>query len=559
MNILGLAAFSHESTACLVQDGRVAAFIEEERLNRHKHTAVFPGEAIKLCLKMAGLKLRQIDQATFFWNPYLELTHNLKHLIKYFPRSLNLLLGPSGSDEFSSLGRIWAVLNLKRYFPHTPIYYCQHHLAHAATAYYPSGFKSAAILTLDGRGESTTLLMALGEGNRITKLREDKIPHSLGLLYSGVTDWLGFKAFSDEGKVMGLSSYGNRNLVKKFKRLVRFLPQGRIKLNLDYFQFHTHGRRQWLSKKFLNEFGPARKADEPITSYHKNMAKALQIVLEEGALYLVRQLYRLTKNPNLCLSGGVALNCLTNRRIIEETPFKRVFIPSMANDSGAALGSALYWYHQVKDELKRFPLKDVYLGPKFSDREILQVLKRRQLHYQKQADICATAAKLLSQGKIIGWFQGRMEAGPRALGNRSILADPRNPKMKDILNRRVKHREPFRPFAPSVLKEKSLDYFDYDNSPSMIVVAHVRPGKKHLVPSIVHVDNTVRLHTVEKNINPLYHRLITNFFKLTGIPVVLNTSFNDKEPIVCTPQHAVATFLQTDMDALAIGNYLVTK
>ena len=557
MNILGLTAFSHESAACLIQDGQITAFIEEERFNREKHASVFPLQAIKAVLKQAKIRPNDIDQITFFWQPWLEMTQNLVHLFRYFPASLNLFTGPSGSDRYTFSQRVLAVLSLKKYLASVspdlaqkPIFYCPHHLAHSASAFFVSPFDQAAILTLDGRGEAATSMMAIGEDNIIKVLQTEKIPHSLGLLYSAVTDYLGFTAFSDEGKVMGLSAYGNQSLVKLMRPLIKLKAHGRVELNLKYFSFHTHGRQQWLSPLFIKRFGSKQK---------QNIARALQVVLEIGAIHMVKHLYRLTHSPNLCLAGGVALNCLMTREIIRQTGFKNIFVQPVPNDAGAALGSALYFYHQCLKQPCTTTLKHVYFGPEYSDTEILTQLKKTRLNYVKLKSITAVVAKMISQGKIIAWFQGRMEVGPRALGNRSLLADPRRQDMKAILNQRVKHREWFRPFAPSVLVEHALEFFDVADSPYMILLAKVNSGKQKLIPAVTHVDKTARLQTVSLETNPRYWQLIHDFYQLTKIPLVLNTSFNDIEPIVCTPAQAITTFTRTDIDALAIGNFLVTK
>lgn len=556
MLILGLSAFSHESAAVLLLDGRVIAFVEEERLNREKHTAAFPERAIRKVFKIAGLKFMAVDQITFFWRPGLELRGNLRLILSYFPQSLNLLVGPSGSERYSPLQRIGSVLNLKFYLDRVspvlgakPVFYCPHHLAHAASSFYLSPFKKSAILTLDGRGEATTSLLGLGEARKIKVLYQEKIPHSLGLLYSAVTDYLGFKAFSDEGKVMGLSAYGDSRNFRQMKRLVKFLPGGRIRLNLKYFRFHTHGRKRWFAPGINKLLGQDKK----------NIAKALQLVLEQGAVHAARHLYRLTRLPNLCLAGGVALNCLMTRKIREETGFKNIFVVPTPHDAGAALGSALYFYHRFSSRPRRYGLASVNWGPAYSDRQIKRVLTAKKLPFKYVKDISSEAAKLLAGGKIIAWFQGRMEAGPRALGNRSILADPRQKRMKAELNRRVKHREWFRPFAPSVLTEEALNWFDTADSPYMISIARTKTAKRRLIPAVTHIDGTARLQTVSKKTNPRYWRLINHFFRLTGVPVVLNTSLNDREPIACSPEDAVRTFLGTNLDYLAIGHYLVSR
>jgi carbamoyltransferase len=569
MYILGLTSYAHEAACALIKDGEVKFLIEEERLNRQKHTWKYPFSAIEECLKREGITFKDIDHITFFWVPNREIFGNLAHFLKFFPSSLNLFKAPSGGDELTFLARVQLMNSvgekIREQFglSRTPrVHYIQHHLCHAASAFFVSGFQEAAILTVDGRGESASAVLSVGRGNRIEKIQQVKVPHSLGHLYAAVTDHLGFKPFFDEWKVMGMSAYGKDTYMSVFEDMLQLTDDGGYRLNLDYFHFHTHGQGRWTSDHFVAKLGPKRVQGEEYQQRHFDIAFALQRVVEKAGVHLANRLHKVTGLPNLCLAGGVVLNCLMNKRIIEETPFENVFIQPIANDAGAALGSTLYLYHQILDQPRRSVFNNVYYGPEFTDDEIEVVLKEKKISYAKSANIAKETAQHIAGEKIVGWFQGRMEAGPRALGNRSIVVSPLSAAMKDRLNSRVKKREHFRPFAPSVQEEKVDDYFCMPKgnaSPYMILVGDVREGKGTLIPAVTHADGTARVHTVSRAVNPRYWDLIEEFGKLTGVPVIINTSFNENEPIVCTPKEAVDCFLRTDFDVLAIGNFLVVK
>jgi len=568
MYILGLSSYSHESSCALIKDGEVRSLFEEERFNREKHTAKYPEHAIEQCLSAEGITINDIDYFTFFWVPQREIFGNVSHFIKYLPASLNLFKAPSGG-ELRFFERISLMKNIgQRIGQHfsldkTPkIHFIEHHLGHAASTFFVSKFEEAAILTIDGRGESTSTMFARGKGNKIEKLREIKVPNSLGHLYASITDYLGFYPFFDEWKVMGMSAYGKDTYVKDFEDLVHLLDNGEYRLNLKYFQFHTHGQAQWMSDDFMDKFGPKRAKKAEYTQHHYDIAYALQKVVEKTGVHLANHLYKQTQLPNLCMTGGVILNCLMNKRIIAETPFEDVFIQPIANDAGTSMGSALYYYHQILEQKRNFLFESPYLGNEFSNEEIEQVLSEKKVQYHKSENIAKETAKKIAEGKIVGWFQGKMEAGPRALGHRSIVVDPTDSKMKDRLNERVKKREHFRPFAPSILEEKVNEYFKMPKdqlSPYMILVGDVHEDKKNVIPAVTHADGTARVQTVNKEVNPVYWELISEFEKIKGVPVIINTSFNENEPIVCTPEHAVNCFLRTDFDVLAIGDYLVVK
>ncbi len=569
MYILGISSFSHESSCSLIKDGRIVSVIEEERLNREKHTWKYPANAIAQCLAMENITINDVEHITFFWAPNREIVGNLKHFLKYFPASLNLLKSPSGGGDLSFFERVKAMNNVGKRIAKQfnlavipEVEFIEHHLAHAASCFFVSPYKEAAILTIDGRGESTSTMMSVGRGNKISKLVEIKVPHSLGHLYAALTDHLGFKPFFDEWKVMGMSAYGQDTFVKEFEKLVILLPDGTYRLNLDYMSFHTHGGGRWLSDKFIRTFGHKRGPKEECHQSHFDLAFALQKTIERTGVHLANGIYERTKMENLCMTGGVVLNCLMNKRIVEETPFKNFFFQPIANDAGTSLGSALYYHHQELDRPRGFVFDSPYLGVAFDDEAIESALKQEGLKYVKSQNIAKDTAALIAQGKIVGWFQGRMEAGPRALGHRSIVVDPTKASMKDKLNARVKRREMFRPFAPSVLEEKASDYFIMPKgqaSPYMILIADVRPEKRAVLPAVTHKDGTARVHTVSRKTAPEYWDLINEFGKISGVPVLLNTSFNENEPIVCTPQEAVNCFLRTEFDVLAIGNFLVVK
>jgi carbamoyltransferase len=405
-------------------------------------------------------------------------------------------------------------------------------------------------------------MLAFGNGNGIRKLETVNVPHSLGHLYAAVTDHLGFEPFFDEWKVMGLSAYGTDKLEKEFRNVVDLLPAGNFRLNLDFFEFHTKGRRAWTSPHFTDTFGPKRHFDGTYTQHHYDLAYALQKTVEDAGTHIAKRLYDLTHSDNLCLTGGVALNVLMNRAIIEQTEFKNIFIQPIANDAGTSLGSALYHYHVKLNGSRKFIFDNVYWGPEYSNQEIEAALKEAGVRYKKVDNIAQQTAQHIADSRIVGWFQGRMESGPRALGNRSITVNPTDQNMKDILNARVKKREFFRPFAPSILEEKVSEFFEMPKnllSPYMVLVGNVKEEKRRLIPAVTHADNTARVHTVSRETNPRYWQLINEFYKLTGVPVLLNTSFNENEPIVCTPRHAIDCFLRTDFDVLAIGDFIIEK
>ncbi|MBF0532868.1 MAG: carbamoyl transferase [Candidatus Omnitrophica bacterium] len=569
MYVLGISCYAHESSAALLKDGEIRWLIEEERLNRERHTWKFPKMAINYCLEKERIRFSDISNVAFFWKPIDELTGNIHHLLKFFPQSLNLINAGSAAKEIRLLQRIFRKQTIgftlqKEFglkFPPAVQFY-EHHLCHAASAFLVSPFQDSAILTIDGRGESTTTMMAVGHGKKIKKILELHVPHSLGHLYAAITSYLGFKPFFDEWKVMGMSAYGKATYVSLFEDIVKLLPNGEFRLDLSYFSFHTHGQKHWISSKFIEDFGPPRLADMPYEQRHFDIAYGLQKMIEKTGVHLANALYERTRLDSICLAGGVVLNCLMNKKIIEETPFKNFFFQPISNDAGTSMGAGLLAYHKTSKAATKQMFDSIYLGPEFSDSEIEKVLLKQGVKYQRSSDICKDTAAHIAQGKIVGWFQGRMEAGPRALGCRSIAADPTRLDMKDKINSLVKKREFFRPFAPSILEEKVDQYFIMPKqqlSPYMILIGDVRPDKISVIPAVTHADHTARVHTVNRSANPIYWQLISEFEKITGVPVLLNTSFNEQEPIVCTPENAVNCFQRTAFDVLTIGNFIVQK
>lgn len=557
MNILGINCFSHDTSASLLRDGKIIAFAEEERFSRKKHTTDFPDSAIKYCLKEGEIDINQVDYVGFPYKPWVDWKRGFSDFIRSFPFTFPRFAGQSWFDL--KLSR--KISNFKKASSLSgEIIRTGHHEAHAASCFFTSPFQEAAILSIDRGGDYLSTLLAQGKDNQINVIKTIGNPHSVGSLYTVVTKYLGFKPNNGEGKVMGLAPYGRPTYLEQFRKLIRFEDDGDFKIDLSYFTYHKKGG-YGVSKKFINTFGPPRKPDSNIKPRHEDIAWVLQKVTEEAGIHLANYLYQKTQCKNLTIAGGVGLNSVMNAEILQNTPFEELFIQPASNDAGTSLGAALYIWHVILRNPRKYLMETAFYGPHFADTEIKQTLSHNKKVYQRVENPAQKAAELIAQGKIVGWFQGRMEAGPRALGNRSILADPRDPKMKDILNRKVKHREGFRPFAPSALEEKAAEYFDfYYPSPFMLKVLPIKKAKQKVIPAVSHVDGTGRIQTLNKNQNLKYWELIDHFEKITGVPVVLNTSFNIRgEPIVCTPQDALNCFYKTQLDALIIGDYLLEK
>lgn len=561
MITLGIKPFGHDTGAAIVVDGKIVAATSEERFNREKHSRKFPHNAIKFCLEQAGIdNINQIDEISIGFD-YLRLIFHLDVVgfFKYFPDYTKESL-------VNGVYQIKKVFGTKRILRDEmgykgPIKFLDHHDCHAAVAYYPSGFKDTAILTVDGRGELACTRIYQVEDNSFKKMFQLNYPNSLGAFYSCITEYLGFKDNEDEGKVMGLAAYGKNSLVRKMRKVL-IVENGSYRLKHKYFDFPRFPDRN-VSFEFVRLFGPPRKKGEEIIQRHKDIAKASQIVLEEAMVELAKHARNITGKRNLCLTGGVALNSVANGVIVRRKIFDSVYIYPAAGDDGICIGAALHSYYSCDNKRIYFKKnQSPYLGYSSSDKEILKAIKKYKLSYRKSKNICKDVAILLTKNKCVGWFQGRAEFGPRALGNRSIIVDPRKVKNKDLVNSKIKFREAFRPFAPSILQEYSEEYFETNGieSPYMILAFDVKKDKRTIIPAVTHVDGTARVQTVNKKQNLKYWSLINEFYGLTGVPVVLNTSFNRMgEPIVNKPKEAIDCFMGSGLDALALGDYLIVK
>ena len=592
MRILGISAFYHDSAAALIEDGEIIAAAQEERFTRKKHDARFPAAAIAYCLEEKGIDLGGVDYVAFYDKPLLKFERLLDTYLAFAPR---------GFQSFRKAMPLWIKEKLfqkellrKRLRQHANgfdwdkrLLFAEHHQSHAASAFYPSPFEEAVVLTMDGVGEWATTSIAIGRGRELDMVKEIHFPHSLGLLYSAFTYYAGFKVNSGEYKLMGLAPYGEPRYAQLIRdHLIDVKEDGSFRLDLSYFDYCT-GLRM-TSDKFHGLFGgPPRKPDEPLTQRHMDLAASVQRVLEETVLRLTWTLARETGIPNLCLAGGVALNCVANGKVLRDGSFQHLWIQPAAGDAGGALGAAYAVYHRLCERPRLGNVQDLmqggFLGPSYTQEEIERRLNAvgAQYHVLSESELIEAAVAAIVEGKAVGWFQGRMEFGPRALGARSILGDARSPQMQSLLNLKVKFRESFRPFAPSVLREDVSDWFELDaDSPYMLIVADVLERRRRAmseeekalfgidklnvprseIPAVTHVDYSARIQTVHEETNPRYYALISTFKRLTGCPVIVNTSFNVRgEPLVCTPEDAFRCFMGTEIDVLAIGNCLLKK
>jgi carbamoyltransferase len=564
VRILGLVGATHDSGLAILQDGLPEIVLEEERFNRKKRTKSFPRRSIAVALGPDAEGLAGIDVITTPWDVRKLRRTFLAALCGRLPWSLSLLLPASRTPQDNDIVLLnsYIARKFKRFgvdrLP--PFVNVGHHDSHAA-CFFVSPFEEAAVLVMDGFGDDASTSAYVGRANRLERLWHTSIFNSLGMVYTFLTKYLGFGGFSEEGKVMALAAYGDDTYVQAFRAVVRPEPGGRYSINPSYFSFDRFGELRPFRRKFLETFGPPRLPGEPLTDRHRDVARALQTVTEEIVLHMARELRRSTGLSKLCISGGVALNCVANARLLEESGFEQVWVPPCASDTGAPLGSALWHHHQTLGNPRRFEMKHPFFGKGYEEEEIGQALASAAISAEKleAGELLKRVARDLAAGKIVGWFQGRAEIGPRALGNRSLLADPRRPEMKDTINNKVKHREPFRPFAPAVLQERASEFFHLDQpDPFMTLAPRVRADKAHLIPAAVHVDGTGRIQTVEREANPRYYGVIAEFGKLTGVPVLLNTSFNRQEPIVQTPQEAISCYLRTGIDVLVLGDYYTT-
>jgi len=562
---LGISCYYHNSAAALLKDGHVIAAVEEERFSRKKFDDGYPKMAIDWCLNECAISPKQIDSVAFYDKPILKFERLLDNYIAVAPRGMYSFLDtiPKWLHK-----RLWIKNEIKNHLKDFKgnIIFPEHHMSHAAYAFYTSEFDESAILTIDGVGEWTTASFGIAKNNKIQLTNDIRWPHSLGLFYSAFTYFLGFKVNEGEYKLMGLSSYGKPKYYDLIKEnLIDVKNDGSIHLNMKYFAF-TYDKVM-TNENFAQLFGiPPRKEGQKTEQIHYDIGASAQKVLEDVMLKMVNHIYLKTKMKNLCMSGGVALNGVANYQILKNGPFDNVHIPPSPGDGGSAVGCAqyLYFVHNNKKRIiennhSKLIQENVYVGPSYNDEDIIKFLDSNNIKYEKfeKQSLLKKTAQLISTGNIVGWYQGKMEWGPRALGNRSILADPRNASMKDILNEKIKHRESFRPFAPSVLEEYASDFFDIDiPSPYMLIVAKVK--KPEIIPAVTHVDGTSRLQTVSNDANPLYYDLINEFYKITGVPVIINTSMNVMgEPIVNTPEQAFQMIVKTDMDCLVMGNNLI--
>jgi len=571
MYTLGISCYYHDSAAALLKDGKVISAVEEERFSRKKFDDGFPELAIDFCLKEAGITSNQLDYVAFYDKPVLKFERLLDNYIAVAPKGLFSFLDviPKWLHK-----RLWIKNEIRNYlkgFSGT-IIFPEHHMSHAAHTFFTSPFDEAAILSVDGVGEWTTSSFGKAYGTTIELTHDIRWPHSVGLFYSAFTYFLGFKVNEGEYKLMGLSAYGKPKYYDLIcDKLIDIKSDGSIHLNMEYFAF-TYDKVM-TNQNFSELFGiPPRKEDSKAEQIHYDIAASVQLVLEDILLKMADHVYKKTGMKNLCFGGGVALNGVANNRILNDGPFENLHIPPSPGDGGSAVGCAQYSYFcYTKNKREIMPnaeriKNNIYVGPSYSNDEIKLFLDKNTIQYKflETNSLLETTAKLISEQNVVGWFQGKMEWGPRALGNRSILADPRTKEMKDILNEKIKHRESFRPFAPSILEEFTSDYFEFASGrfseilPYMLLVARVKKPDK--IPAVTHVDGTGRLQTVSRNINPLYYDLINKFFKITNVPVVVNTSMNVRgEPIVNTPQHALNMLTKTDMDYLVIGNYIIQR
>ncbi|MCC7449404.1 MAG: carbamoyltransferase, partial [Anaerolineae bacterium] len=571
---LGINAYHGGASACLIKDGQLIAAAEEERFSRIKYWAGFPVQAIRYVLSEAQITPQDVDHIGISRNPNANLLQMALYAFRRRP-SLSLVTDRlKNTMKVTDLKSVFCEkLNVEATSLKADFHNVEHHRAHMASAFFVSPFDEAAILSVDGAGDFVTTMWGTGKGNKLDVKAEINFPHSLGIFYTAISQWLGFVKYGDEGKVMGLAPYGKPINLDQMRKMVRVQRDGTFELDLDYFVHHAEGAAMtWedgeptlgllFSSKLVDMFGPARMPRTEITQQHMDVAASLQAMLEEAEFAIVRKLQQETGQRALCMAGGVALNSAFNGKILPETAFTDIYIHPAAGDAGTSLGVCYYIYHQVLGQPRAFVMNNAYTGPQYANGTIQQALDTAGLRYQTLDEnaLVKCAAEIVARGDVLGWFQGRMEWGPRALGNRSIIADPRRDDMKDILNARIKHREKFRPFAPSILLERTGDYFDQTYpDPFMIKVYNVLPDKQKEIPAVTHVDGTGRLQTVDRQHTPLYWSLINAFGELTGTPVILNTSFNENEPIVSQPQEAIDCFMRTKMDALAIGNYLVQK
>ena len=614
MYILGINAYHGDAAAAIVKDGQLLAAVEEERFNRVKHCAGFPSESVRYCLEAAGVGIEDVAHIGISRDPAAHLHKKVLFAATRAARQAagtrkqgaerrrqgtaitsvveigethegNGANGRHGvfaqiKDRLNNAAKVRdlkddlvGALGVSKRQLRAQFHNIEHHHAHLASSFYVSPFDRAALLSIDGFGDFISTMWGVGEGNSIRVLDQVEYPHSTGIVYTATTQFLGFPYYGDEGKIMGLAPYGQPRYMEEFRDIIRTEDHGKFRLNLDYFRHHTEGvDMTWdqgspvigriFSDQFVRTFGPSRAPSDALTDRERDIAASLQLRLEEVAFHTLRHLHDQTGLTSLGLSGGVAYNSVMNGKILLNTPFRRVYVQPAAGDSGTALGVCYQIYNDILKKPRSFVMEGAYTGPSFGSDEIRRELEASGLEFETYTDeeVTRRAAHDIADGLVVGWFQGRMEFGPRALGNRSIVVDPRRADMKEILNDRIKKREPFRPFAPSILEERTADYFEQSHpAPTMLMVYQVRPERRSEIPAVTHVDGSGRLQTVSKQVNERYYQLISDFNELTGVPVVLNTSFNENEPIVCSPKHAIDCFLKTRMDVLYLETFAVRR
>ncbi len=574
MFILGINAFHGGASAAILKDGQLLAAVEDERFRRQKYWAGFPSKSIEFCLQQAGISAYDLDHVAISRDPSAHLAQKALFAIRKRPSFAAI------RDRVANMGAVKDVkgimcrdLKLDESAVKATFHNVEHHRAHMASAFFVSPFQDAAVLSIDGMGDFVSTMVGTGSGNKIEVDDQVLFPHSLGIFFTALTQWLGFPNYGDEGKVQGLAPYGEPKYMDEMHQMVRLLPNGAFELELKFFVHHAQGASMtWddgsptvgtmYSPEVVKLLGEPRPVRGEYTQHHYDVAASMQLMLEEAEFHIVRDAAKRTGKSALCLAGGVALNSSFNGKILLETDFKDIWIQPASGDAGTSVGAAFYVHNQVLGLPRSFEMKHSYTGPSFSNAQIETTLNGRNLSFQTLSDeeLAPTTAALIADANVVGWFQGAAEWGPRALGNRSIVADPRRDDMKEILNARIKHREMFRPFAPSLLAERTGDYFEQSYpDPFMVKVYKVREDKRSEIPAVTHVDGTGRLQTVDKDVNPRYWELINAFGERSGTPVVLNTSFNDNEPIVCTPDEAINCFERTHMDAIVLGNFLMKK
>ncbi len=574
MYILGVNAYHGDSSACLIKNGVVVCAIEEERIRRIKHWAGFPSESIKFCLDDEGITIEQIDYITISRDPKANFHKKLLYILRYktsIPRVYSRLRNYKKVAKIKE--QIANLFQVPEYIIKAKVYNIEHHRSHIASSFFASSFRQSAILSVDGFGDFTSTMSAIGNGNNFQVLNQVNYPHSLGLFYTTVTQFLGFPNYGDEYKVMGLAPYGRPRYLKDLEQAIKLNSDGFFKLNKLFFKHFDEGvLMNWeggvpmiatlFTKKWEDIFGQSRRNEDKIEQFHFDLAASAQKLTENVIFHMLNHLHKETGCTNICITGGVAQNSVVNGKILKNTPFKKIYIPSAAHDAGTSIGSGLYLYNKLLGNERKREITTAYFGSCFSNKEIIQILDAKSIKHNvlSDDDLFEKVSECLVQGKVVGWFQGRSEFGSRALGHRSILVDPRRKDAKELLNSKIKMRESFRPFAPSVLKEFVSEYFKQnDNSLFMEKVFDIKENKKEYIPAVTHVDGTGRLQSVDKDISPRYQKLISKFAEKTGIPILLNTSFNENEPIVNTPNEALDCFLRTKMDLLVMENVIIER